>query len=200
MSGRWIPRACPVNYETPLGLAFGVLAVGSGLLLIGGLWSLSDGLWDAGSRPPRAILLVVAAIGAGGTLVAFLPFLGSNVDLSRTLGWLNLASIVLSLVTIALALVVATRLVAGLPARLVPRPAWALGAIAGVGVMVERFGTAVLLGTGGEVEGLNLVIGVASSAAWLILAVAFAAGLGRGAERRNGRRPLMHLYVRNPTD
>ncbi len=194
------PANPQINYETPLGVTFGMLTVATALFTIGGQWSLSDGLWDAGARPRRAIIAVVAAVGTFGTLAAFLPFLGSNLDLGQALGWLNLASIAMSLVSIFLVLVVATRLVAGYPARLVPRRAWAVAAIAGIGLIVEEYGSALVLGAVVPGQTLSVIVVVAGAFAWVVIAVSFALGLGRGTERRGGRRPLLHLYVRNPTD
>ena len=194
------PTGQPIDYETPLGFAFGLVTVASALLTIGGQWALSDGLWDAGARPRRAILAAVAAVGVIGTLVAFLPYFGTSIDLTKGLGWLNVASIGLSLATIGLVLVVATRLMSGFPSRLVPRRAWAVAVIAGAGLLVEQYGSALILGAAVQGQTLGVVVVVAGSIGWVVLAVALALGLGRGTERRLGRRPLVHLYVRNPTD
>lgn len=188
------------DYETPLGLAFGVVTVATGLLSVGGAWALSDGLFDAGARPRRVLMGVVAVTGTAATVVAFVPYLGDALDLAVPLGWLNLASLAISAAVIALWLVVATRLMAGFAPRLAPRRAWFLAAAAGLCLVVSRFGSAAQLLNGGLAPVVSEVLFVVGVTAWVLLFLAFATGLGRGRERRVGRPRRMRLYVLNPTD
>ena len=199
------PESMELAFGSPLGLALAMVSIGATLLAVGGAWALSDGLADAGARPRRVFLAVVVGIGLVLSLFAYLPAYGyfvegATFDLALPRTWFNAVGVVLGFVEIWLWLVIGTRLVAGSAARLRPRRAWILGAIAGVTILVVRLGYPLLFIAQPDIPGLAFAAGVVASVPWLVLFLAFAAGLGRGRERRDERPRRLRLYVLNPTD
>ncbi len=200
------PDFQPYDYQQPLALAFGLVTLATGLFWVGGAWSLSDGLSDAGARPRRRVIAAVAAAGVIAALATILPYLDQVFGDSAVLNVLNLVSLGISLVLTALWLMVATRLVSGVRSRLAPRRAWVLAAGSGAGFLVVRFGYPlyqVILGRAGQngqrIPFVGEALLVADVLSWVLLFLAFAAGLGRGRERRDARPPLLRLFVLNPT-
>jgi hypothetical protein len=188
------------------GLAFAVLSLGIGLVSIAGAWSFSDGLGDAGARPPRLLLAAVAVGLVGGMLAVYWPFLISSLDLSQVVGWLNVVGFTMSMALIALYGVLSVRLVAGPFLGLVPRAAWIAGALGGAALLAQRILSplgAWLSATpeqAGLVAQISMVVVVLGYVAWPLVMVAAFLGLGRGTRRRRVRAPLVRLYVVDPTD
>jgi hypothetical protein len=152
------------------------------VVVIGGLWSLSAGLRDAGARPRRAVLVAVAAFGAALPLLT-LPLVADAIDSYRLAGLAYVGTTVLGAVGSAMALIVGARLVLGAPAGLVPRRAWIVGAIAGVLVVLAH--VAAWITVPGIAATLPIVaFAVLASGPWIALAGAFALGLGRGPRLR----------------
>ena len=198
------PGGNPFQYDTPLALSLGLLTIATNLLTIGGAWGLSDGLADAGSRPRRRLLASVVIVGTAISVIAYLPvsgFFGEGaVPGDQPVFWLNLAALLMGLVEIALWFAVGTRLAAGPAFRLRPRRAWLLGAAAGAVILLARFGYPLLFIARTQSPELPLALAVGASAGWIVLFLAFAAGLGRGRERREERPRRLRLYILHPTD
>jgi hypothetical protein len=198
------PTSTP--YDTPLGLALGLARLALNLLAIGGAWALADGLFDAGSRPRRNLVAAVVVAGMALSAVAYLPLYGfwpgagATFDLGTPLFWMNLAGIVMGFIEIAIWFAVGVRLVAGVPFRLHPRLGWVLGAIAGASSLAIRFGGPLLVLGRIQDEGVATAAFIIGTGMWMVLFLAFAAGLGRGRERRDGRPRRLRLFVLNPTD
>ncbi len=191
------------GYDTPFGVALGLMALAISIVGMAGAWSLSDGLADAGGRLRRRLVVALVAVGTVAVLATYLPLFGylepgATIDFGSVLLWINLGALVIDLIDNAIWLMVAARLVAGFVAHVRPRVAWGLGAIAGCGMFVIRLLGPVLtlwVPTGGYGYVLSLV-GVAS---WVLLVVAFLAGLGRGRARRRVRPARLQLFVLNPS-
>jgi hypothetical protein len=200
-----VPEAADLYFDTPVGLALVLVSLGVSVLGIAGVWALSDGLSDAGARPRRAIVVGVVAAGTALALYAYLPLYGFftegvTQEVDRLLWWLNLGGLLLGFADIALWLMVGVRLVAGLPFGLRPRRAWVLAAVAGACV-IGRWLLASLLPLANLVGSeLSWSLSLVTDASWVLLLIAFAAGLGRGRERREERPRRMRLYVLHPTD
>jgi hypothetical protein len=184
---------------TALGLAFTLLSIASGLLLVGGLWATSDGLADAGASPRRLVVPLMAVAGAAVTVIAYLPYLGQGLDMTKVAGWVNLAALALSLLQIGLWIAVGVRLVYGGVMGLPPRPAWLAGLAAGVLILVLRFGSPAALAIQQDL-GLGPILSGIGSAMGILLLLAAIEGLGRGTRRRRIRPSLVCLYVLHPTD
>ena len=195
-----------IDPSTLEGLAFAVLSLSIGLVSIAGAWSFADGLSDAGARPPRLLLGLVAAGLVAAMLVVYWPYLTSSLDLSQVVGWLNFLGFALSMVLIALYGVLAVRLLAGPFLRLVPRGAWVAGALGGLALLAQRTLSPLVAWLFASPEQADLAAQVSTAivllgyVAWPLIMVAALLGLGRGTRRRRVRSPLMRLYVVSPTD
>jgi hypothetical protein len=200
-----VPEAADLYFDTPVGLALVLVSLGVSVLGIAGAWALSDGLSDAGARPRRAIVVGVVAAGTALALYVYLPLYGFFAEgvvqeVDRLLWWLNLGGLVLGFADIALWLMVGVRLLAGLPFRLRPRRAWVLAAAAGACVIGLRLLTSLLPLVDSVASELSWGLRLVTDASWILLLLAFAAGLGRGRERREERPRRMRLFILNPTD
>jgi hypothetical protein len=202
-----VPESGGVIDPTTLqGLAFALLSLGIGLVTIAGAWSFSDGLAEAGARPPRVLLGVAAAGLVGGMLLVYWPYLTSTLDLTTVVGWLNVAGLTMSMVLIALYGVLSLRLLSGPFMRLVPAGAWIAAALGGGALMAQRILSPIgaWLSTSPEqaaiVAQISAVIVLLGYVAWPLIMLAALLGLGRGVRRRRVRSPLVRLYVMNPTD
>jgi len=200
-----VPVAAVVYFDTPVGLALVLVSLGISVLGIAGAWALSDGLSDAGARPRRAIVVGVVAVGTALALYVYLPLYGFFTEgvvqeVDRLLWWLNLGGLLLGFVDIALWLMVGVRLLAGLPFGLRPRRAWVLAAAAGACVIGLRLLASLLPLVDLAASELGWGLRLVTDASWVLLLLAFAAGLGRGRERREERPRRMRLFILNPTD
>jgi hypothetical protein len=200
-----VPDAFDLGFDTPAGLALMLVGLAVTLVGIAGAWALSDGLADAGARPRRWVLTGAVAAGLAVSLYAYLPVYGfftegAVFEIEKPLWWVNLAGLVLGFVDLALWLVVSVRLASGPVLRLRPRRAWLIGAAAGLGVLVLRFALPVIFVWGPSSPDLVWLLPFVSAGPWILLAVAFAAGLGRGRERREERPRRLRLFVLDPTD
>jgi hypothetical protein len=195
-----------IDPTTLVGLALALLTLGIGLVSVTGAWSFSDGLSDAGARPPRVLLAGVAIGLVAAMLAVYWPLLTSGLDLTQVGGWLNLVGFSMSMVLIALYAMLAVRLMTGPFVGLVPSAAWVVGALGGLALLAQRILSplGVWLSSSPEQAGLvaqiSLAIVLLGYAAWPLLLVAALLGLGRGTRRRQVRAPLMRLFVVNPTD
>ncbi len=193
-----------LDFESPVGLSLTMVQLGTVVIGIAGVWALSDGLIDAGSRIGRRLL--ATAIVVGLILVTWiLPFYAVSAgDLGSALGrplfWLNLVGLILYVIDTVLWCIVAVRLMAGFGARLRPRRAWAIGALAGAAMIAARAFSMLLSITGGQDAWLTVVAQLLAVAPWILLVLALLAGLGRGRERRDAPPRRMRLFIRNPTD
>jgi hypothetical protein len=191
------------DFESPVGLSLTLVQLGTVLIGIAGVWALSDGLIDAGSRIGRRLL--AAAIAVGLILVTWIvPFYAASAHnlgsaLGQPLFWLNLVGLVLYLVDTVLWCIVAVRLMAGFGAHLRPGRAWVIGALAGAAMIAARAFSMLLNITGGRGDLLTVVAQLLDGAPWILLVLAFLAGLGRGRERRDAPPRRMRLFIRNPT-
>lgn len=200
-----VPEAADLYFDTPVGLALVLVSLAVSILGIAGAWALSDGLADAGARPRRAIVMGVVAAGTALSLYAYLPLYGFFTEgvvqeTDKLLWWLNLGGLVLGFVDIALWLMIGVRQLAGLPFGLRPRRAWALAAVAGACVIVQRLLVSLLPLANLVASELSWGLRLVSDASWVLLLLALAAGLGRGRERRDARPRRVRLYVLNPTN
>jgi hypothetical protein len=182
---------------SPLYAALTMLSLAVGVISLAAVWAVSDGLFDAGARPHRAFLFVVGGAAVVLDLALIVPYVAANGLGIFTNGVLDLVSLALSLAMAVLWYVVVARLVVGFAAGLVPRRAWALGAIAGAMFILELLASTFLLwaGQAGRVAvDLAPLLLVAASAVWILLFAAFANGLGRGPSRRAGGRRRIPGY------
>jgi hypothetical protein len=199
------PEALQPSLDQPISLALVLAALAVNLLALAGTWSLSDGLADAGARARRWLIAVVVAVAMALTLVAYLPGFGffaegSVFDLSSLALWANLLGLAVGLVEIALWVVVAVRLLAGvLGRRLRPREAWLYGGLAGLLILAVRIGYPLVMLSGITNDGLTLALNAIAAGPWIFLFIAFTAGLGRGRERRAEPPRRLRLFVLNPT-
>ena len=187
---------------SPLYEATVLVSIAIGVVSLAGVWALSDGLFDAGARPRRAVLVVLAGAAVALELAFLVQVVADNgLGVFRD-GLPSIASFAISIAIYAAWFVVGARLVAGFAAGLVPRRAWALGALAGGLLIVDSLVTSLQLWTG-ALGAMSLSLGpvmvVTSSAVWVSLFLALALGLGRGTNRGPGeRRRLRRCEVRRP--
>jgi hypothetical protein len=197
------PGGNPFLYDTPLALSLGLFTLATNLLTIGGAWALSDGLADAGSRPRQRPLAAVVIIGTAISVIAYLPvsgFLGEGaVPGDQPAFWFNLVGLLMGLVEIALWFAVGARLAVGPTFRLRPRRAWLLGAATGAVILLARFAYPLLFIARTQSSDLPLALALGTSVGWIVLFLAFAAGLGRGRERREERPRRLRRFILNPT-
>lgn len=187
---------------SPAGLAVTMLSVATGLLSLAGVWSTSDGLAAAGARPRRAAVIAIAAaaVGVQGAFIVRYVVNG-EVNMLSSYG-LDLLRIALSLAVIALWFVVAARLLVGAVAGLAPSRAWVVGGIAGGLLLAVQLASTVFqfLGSLGDFSSLVwTVMGIASSAVWVLLLAALAMGLGRDTRHAAGERwRIPHYELGHP--
>ena len=204
IEGQMFDFGVEMNYADPAWLALTLVSLAVTIIGIAGAWSVSDGLADAGGRPRRAILVLLAAGGTALSLV-YVPVLAIDpsepVDASIVVAVAtNLLSFALGLLDNVLWLIIGARLVAGLvPRRLVPRTAWAIGAMAGAALIAVRLTSPLIFVWIQPDRIVGYVFLYSGTLAWVLLAVAFAAGLGRGRVRRRPRPRRLRLFVLNPT-
>ncbi len=177
--------------SSPISIALRLVSLGIGLLAVGGALGFSVGLRDAGARPARIVVIVMAAAGAlvaGLILLPGLPF--DTIDWLAIGNILSLLSIALSLLAIALWFVISARLAVGWATRLSPRRAWVFGGAAGALLLVARLGQTLLSLVGGSSDLVDMfqatgtAVVVIWSISWLLLLAALALGLGRGRRVR----------------
>ena len=190
------------GFNDPVWSALTLLGVGLTLLLVAGWWALSDGLSDAGASLSRTVLLEAVAIGLITPIMSMWALLVAIQDPSAV--WpiygpigvvVVVAASLLSGAAFVLATVAAARLVAGAAMRLRPRPAWLLGAAAGVVQLGGRILSAVLLAVTVTPGVDTSILTAALVAGPLMLAAAFAAGLGGDvADPATGLRPGYRLH------
>jgi hypothetical protein len=188
--------------DSPGYLALQLLRLGTAVVTIGGVWSLSDGLSDAGASVDRRILAVTVV---AGLLLAtwYLPGYvaaegGAVIDLFGAPSFgLFVVGAALGAVQSALWLVVAVRLVAGWRRALRPGRAWFVGALSGVLLVASDVLTAMLTAWPDTTFDWRwTALSLAARLSTVLLLVAFAAGLGRGTVRREPRpRYLAHRIV-----
>jgi hypothetical protein len=192
------------DFDSPVGLSLGLLQLGTVVVGLAGVWALSDGLIDAGARIGRRLL--VAAIAVGLILGAWLvPFYLPSADavgstMARPLFWLNLAGLFLYTVDAVLWSIVAVRLMVGSQLHLRPGRAWAIGAFAGAAFILARLVSMLLVLGRMQDAWLNVPAQLLAAAPWILLVLAFLAGLGRGRLRHDAPPRRMRLFIRNPTD
>jgi hypothetical protein len=183
---------------TPLGLALGLLGLASTLIWIAGGVAVIRGLNDARARPPRLPVLILALAVAVSMGLLYLPYLGPGPVMA-----LNVASLALTLVFVALRVTIAVQLAWGASSRLVPVVAWRLGAVAGALVVLGHLANIAAFGVaqaGGPDADLSLattllnLTSVSGAGAWCLLLAACLGGLGRGTARRAARSRLLHRY------
>ena len=194
----------PFDFTNPVSFAFAILGLAPTLVLIAGAWSMSDGLADAGARPSRRALWVVVAAALGLTIAVYVTASLVVVDFSSMLATVNNLSLLVSLVLIAFSTVLAVRLVAG-AAELLPRRAWLVAGTAGASQLVAAFGLNIVFMASMATQGplgaalIGNVLSAADNASWVLLAAAFAMGLGRRAgDQPEPARRLVARWVRYP--
>ena len=141
-----------VDLETggfsPLFAAQTMLSLALSIVSLAAVWSVSDGLFDAGARPHRAVLVVIAGAVIVLEVVFIVPVVVANGLEVFSNGALDIVSLVIGTASAVAWYMVVTRLVVGFTVGLVPRRAWALGALAGVLLVVETLATTLLLWVG----------------------------------------------------
>jgi hypothetical protein len=96
--------------------------------------------------------------------------------------------------------IVAVRLIVGFQDSLRPGRAWAIGMFTGVAIVAARLVSMLLVLGGVRDAWLSVAVQlVLVGAPWILLVLAFLAGLGRGRERRDAPPRRMRLFIRNPT-
>ena len=202
----WVlEREGPGMFEgvfSPLYEATVLVSLAIGVASLAGVWALSDGLFDAGARPRRPVLVVLAGAVVGLELALLVQLVANNGLEVFMNGLSTIASLAISIAVDAAWFVVAARLVAGFTAGLMPRRAWALGAVAG-GLLIVDGLVGSVQGWTGALGAMYLSLGpvmvVTSSAVWVSLFLALALGLGRGTNRGSGERRRLRRYeVRRP--
>jgi hypothetical protein len=181
------------------GMAITLLTVASAIVSLAAVWALSDGLAAAGARPRLIAVVAIAAAGIGAQVVFIVPYvLDNQVNLLGSYG-LDLLRSCLSLGTIGLWFVVALRLLVGSVAGLVPRRAWVAAGVGGVALMAEYLANTGIMFVGGVGDLLvtvQAVLGLLSSAVWVLLLLALALGLGRDTNHAAGERWRIPRYAR----
>ncbi|HYO41579.1 MAG TPA: hypothetical protein VES19_00130 [Candidatus Limnocylindrales bacterium] len=193
----------PFGYDTPFGAAIWLVGLAISIVGAAGAWSLSDGLADAGGRVRRRVIVALVTVGTLAVLATYVPYFGylepgATIDFGSIVLWMSLVGLGIDLVDNAIWLMVAARLIAGFVAHARPRAAWGLGALAASGMFLIRLLGPVLtlwFPTGGYGYAFTAV----SVLSWVLLVVAFLAGLGRGRVRRRPRPRRMRLFVLHPT-
>jgi hypothetical protein len=182
---------------SPLFAAETMLSLAVAVVSLAAVWSLSDGLFDAGARPHRIVLVAVIGVAVALEIVIVVPIVVANGLEVFPNGALDMVSIVIGSAVAAAWYVVVMRLVVGFVVGLVPRRAWALGAGAGVLFIVETLAATVLLWTpqaSGSSMDIRPLLLAASSAVWVLLFLALALGLGGSSIRRAGTRRRIPGY------
>ncbi len=188
------PSAAGFN---PLYAAMTMVSLAIAVASLAGVWALSDGLSDAGARPRRAAIVLIVAAAVALELVFFVPVVATNGLQVFWNGILDVVSLAVSVASYAVWVVVGARLVAGSAAGLVPRRAWALGALAGALLILEQ-PAFILFAWAGQLTGTYVgtapLIAAMVSAIWVLFFLALALGLGRGTNRGAGDRRRIHRY------
>ena len=182
---------------SPLYAATAMVSLAIGIVSLAAVWAVSDGLFDAGARPRRLVLALVAAAAVVLELVFVVPLVVDNGLAIFRNGILDIASFAISVAFYAAWYVVAARLVVGFTLGLVPRRAWAVGAFAGALYIIGSLATTLQVWAGqfwGALLNFGIALQVASSAVWVLLLVALALGLGRGTSRGAGERRRLPRY------
>jgi hypothetical protein len=200
----WVLEQVDLSAEgfDPLYAAMSMVSMAIGVVSLAAVWALSDGLFDSGARPRRALLVVIAGAAVALGLAVLVQVVADNgLGVFRD-GALDIARFAISTAIYAGWFVVGTRLVAGFAARLAPRRAWVLGGLAGGLFLIDSVVTTLQLWAGPlgtTLLSLGPVLIVASSAVWVLLFFALASGLGRGTGRGAGvRRRLGRYEVHRP--
>ena len=181
----------------PLWAAQTMLAMAMSVVSLAAVWSVSDGLFDAGARPHRIVLVLIAGAAVALELMFIVPVVVANGLEIFTNGILDIVSIAIGTAGAAIWYIVVTRLMVGFAVGLVPRRAWALGALAGVLLIGETLAATVLTWSGqasGVQPDLGPLLAAAASAVWVLLFLALALGLGGGTNRRPWERRRNHGY------
>ncbi len=183
---------------SPLYAATAMVSMAVGIVALAAVWAVSDGLFDAGARPRRLVLALVAAAAVVLELWFVVPLIVDNGLAIFRNGILDIASLAISVAFSAAWYVVSARLVVGFTVGLVPRRAWAAGALAGALFIIGRLAMTLQLWavqlSGGTPVNLGPALQVASSAVWVLLLVALCLGLGRGTNRGAGERRRLPRY------
>jgi len=162
-------------------------------------WVLDQVDLSAGGFSPlyAATAMVSLAIGIVSLAAVWAVSVVDNGLAIFRNGILDIASFAISVAFYAAWYVVAARLVVGFTLGLVPRRAWAVGALAGALFIIGSLATTLQVWAG-QFWGASLSFGpalqVASSSVWVLLLAALALGLGRGTNRRAGERRRLPRY------
>lgn len=185
----------------PLEAALSMLSLATGVMSLTGALAISDGLFDAGARPRRLVIAVIATAGVGLQLAFIVPLIMVNgLEVFRA-GVIDVLRLAVSLALFGAWYVIGLRLAVGFPAGLRPRRAWAVGGVAGALFVGERLATVLLswaVGAGQVPEIAGPVTAVIASAVWVLLLVALALGLGRGSDRGAGDRRRIRRHELGP--
>ena len=181
----------------PLYAAMVLVSLVIAVLALAGAWALSNGLFDAGARPRRTVIVLIVAAVVALELVFLAPVVATNgLAVFRT-GILDVVSLAVSVASYAVWVVVGARLVVGSAAGLVPRRAWALGALAGALLILEQ-PAFILFAWASQLTEADLgpapLIAAMVSSVWVLLFLALALGLGRGTNRGAGDRRRIPRY------
>jgi hypothetical protein len=185
----------------PVALAFAVASLAPPIAMIGGLWALSDGLWDVGARPSRWILRIVGGAAVLVTLLTYIPYFGQLFSTDALLiSGLNVLRLAVSLGLLGITAVAGTHLLSGAIGNLTPRWAWVFAGLAGASYVLSAFGQAA---TGIPIPqdlllSLYYAVFALESAPAILLVLAFALGLGRTALAVEPPRRLVARWVRYP--
>lgn len=183
------------------GLALAILNLSLSLPTISGALSLSTGLGRAGANPP--MILRVIAVVAAPVLVYFTfdAVLAQVLDFSAVTGYLNVIALVVMVLTVAVWLLVAVRLVMGPKDGTVPGGAWFIGFLAGTLLLMERIGQMAIAHF--DPQGANILLATLVTGAGainpMVLSLAFLMGMARGTRRRRIHPRPIRLFVLNPT-
>jgi hypothetical protein len=185
----------------PAVLAYGIAALAPAIATIGGMWALSDGLWDVGARPSRLILRLVGGAAILVVLLTYVPYLNQLFSTDAVLiSALNVLRLAISLGLIGITAVAGTHLLAGAVGSRTPRLAWAFAGVAGACYVLGTFGQAVI-GVPFPQDvllGLSYAVFALDSAAPILLLLAFATGLARSGSLPVPARRLVGRWVRYP--
>ncbi len=181
----------------PVLAAMSLVSLGAMFVRLAATWALSDGLFDAGARPRRPVLVLIAGAVVALDLVVVGPVVLANGSGVFANGFLDVVSLVLSLAVTVAWWVVVARLGVGFVVGLPPRRAWALGALAGA-LFITQDLVLIAWSLAGQLWqvslGLDPVAAIVGSAVWVLLFVALAMGLGRGTSRPAGERRRLPRY------
>jgi hypothetical protein len=183
----------------PVVIAYAVASLAPPIAAIGGLWALSDALWDIGTRARPAAIRGIGLVIAWIVFLTYVPYLGQLFSTDApVLSVLNALRLVIAVGLLAITAMTGVHLISASQSRLAPHRAWAVAGLAGASYFFGALGRTLTQIQLSQELGLPLAyaVFVIESAAPVLLLVAFALGIARAGAVREPRRRLIARWVR----